>query len=121
MSFKSIKYALSLIGALGMTAGSAGASEVRFVKSVDPGCKHLGEVRQMANNDAMFDMWKAFAVVDAGPVFADGMRGQARAMGANCLVVVDIFHNKTITTGARVGYVESVDATQLRARAFHCP
>jgi len=94
---------------------------IRFVKNVDKACVHLGSIRQEADNEGLFGMWEAFAAVDSGPVFADNMRAQARDAGANRLVIVDIFHNKTIYSGARTGYGETVDATELRARAYKCP
>lgn len=104
----------------GSTATLAQGSEIRFVKEVAPTCEHLGSVSQMADNDQLFAMFSAFEVTGGDSVFTESMKAKARAMGANRLVVVDIFHAKTITQGPTVGYHEAVDATEIRARAFYC-
>lgn len=109
-----------LAGAFSGTTVAATGDDIRFVRTVPKSCKHLGSVRHQADNTTLFEGWSAFKAVDGGPVFADGMREKARALGANRLVIVDIFHDVTVTTGARVGMHESVDATDIRARAFKC-
>ena len=98
----------------------AKSSTVIFVQKVSKRCKHLGSISHTLKLDALYSSSEAFKVVTAGPVFASAMKAKAKALGANRLIIVEALNDKTITSGSRVGYHESLDQSQFRARAFKC-
>ena len=104
------------------SASSPGNPEIIFVKQVPKTCTHLGSIEEdLDPDDLVYESWPNMSNVKrGGDLFVGSMKKKAKALGANRLVVADIFHDKTITSGPRTGYGESIDATHIRVRAFRC-
>ena len=96
----------------------ARSDTVIFVKKVSKSCKHLGSVSSAFEGEKLYSSSEGFKVVPAGPVFTDKMKMKAKKMGANRLVLVEVFNNKKIMSG--MGYHEWILQSEYRARAFKC-
>lgn len=114
----SVIFVIFAIAFTGTHTTHAKSTGVLFVKQVSKRCKHLGSVSHTFESDALYKAREGFRVVPAGPVFATAMKAKARKMGANRLVLIEVFNDKTIQSG--MGYHEWINRSELRARAFRC-
>jgi len=96
----------------------AGSSTVIFVKQVSKRCKHLGSVSYAFEGEKLYSSNEGFKVVPAGPIFSDQMKMKAKKLGANRLVLVEVFNNKKVMSG--MGHHEWITKSEYRARAFKC-
>jgi len=118
---KIILFSLSLVIMLFGFSSSfvyARSDTVIFVKQVSKSCKHLGSVSHAFEGEKLYSSREGFKVVPAGPVFADEMKMKAKKMGANRLVLVEVFNNKKVMSG--MGHHEWITQSEYRARAFKC-
>lgn len=96
----------------------AKSGKVIFVTKVSKKCKHLGSIFHSFEDETLYKSNEGFRVISAGPVFATAMKAKAKKMGANRLVLVEVFNDKKIMSG--MGYHEWITKSQFRARAFKC-